>query len=159
MKWLLVLFVFVAVLFSCKRQPNELDSSEEFTSVNSHQNFDWMVGRWLMTDSISETIEFWEANEFGMYNGFGLTKVGGDTVFYEELSLIKESEGWQLVVSGVHEAPMSFAIRESSSNSFVAFNPDNDFPKTIQYALTEKGLNALIYNQTDSLLFEFEKSD
>ena len=62
---------------------------------------------------------------------------------------------WFFEVTGVHEAPVKFRIVAVQPSGLIAENPDNEFPKKIQYMLTGSGLRAVISDQQNEIAFEF----
>jgi ABC-type multidrug transport system ATPase subunit len=82
----------------------------------------------------------------------------GDTVFREDLRIFKKDSSWVFEVTGVNEDPTPFILTESDSASFIAENPENEFPKLIEYSKTKEGLHAEVKSDEMSIGFDFVPS-
>ena len=83
--------------------------------------------------------------------------IENDTVFKEELSLLKINENWVYRVVGVREDEVDFPVTKINSTSFSAENKQNDFPKGITYKLKAEFLKATIADGKNAIDFIFEK--
>jgi len=121
--------------------------------------FDWLLGNWERTNDSegNKTYEYWSKKSSTEYIGLGCTLKGKDTIFKENIHLIKEKETWVLKVIGVNEAPTLFPISSISSTSFTCKNPENEFPKKIIYVLEEGKLKAVISDNDTNISFLFKK--
>ncbi len=126
---------------------------------NSSGDFDWLVGNWIRTNGkpTEQTYEQWQKRSAEKYEGLGFTLVKKDTVFKENLSLLKEEGKWNLVVEGVHEDVVKFLLINQTSKSFTVENRSNDFPKIISYELDDEILKATIADDENSIDFLFKK--
>lgn len=127
---------------------------------NQEPTFDWLVGNWQrINDKPSEnTYENWQKIAAEKYEGMGFTLKNGDTIFKENLSLLKKNEKWIFKVEGVHEKPVLFSVEIIDKNYFKARNEKNPFPKIIAYEFDDEHLKARIADDKDEVLFIFEKN-
>ena len=130
-------------------------------SCNSSQEaqFDWLLGNWERTNDSkgNKTYEYWTKKSDTEYIGLGCTLKGKDTVFKENIHLIKDKEQWVFKVIGVNETPTLFPITLMTEKSFTCENSENKFPKKIIYA-TEKGnLKVIISAVETHIPFIFKK--
>ncbi|HIB37434.1 hypothetical protein [Mesonia sp.] len=141
---------FLAVFISCF-----LLNACQRSSVN----FDWLVGNWIRVNgnNSEKTFEQWQQVSSEEYRGLGFTLVEKDTIFKEELSLVKINENWVYRVVGVHEDEVDFLITKISSTGFSAENKQNEFPKVITYKLKAEVLKATIADDKNAIDFIFEK--
>lgn len=102
-------------------------------SVAGHaQDFKWLLGTWK--ENSGKSLEAWSANEKGM-NGIGYRLMAdGTKKVSEEMSVVKKGNEHYFVsdVEGPQQA-IEFKITSHDKNSFVAENPNHDFPKKISY--------------------------
>ncbi|MDR6300383.1 hypothetical protein [Mesonia maritima] len=126
---------------------------------NQEPTFDWLVGNWQrINDKPSEnTYENWQKVAAENYKGIGFTLKNGDTIFKENLSLLKKNETWIFQVEGVNEEPVLFPIEVMEKNNFKARNNKNPFPKIIAYEFNGENLKARIADDNEEVLFVFEK--
>lgn len=122
-------------------------------------NFDWISGEWIRTNGKAGliTTESWEKISDDTYKGIGLTKKNGETVFREDLRLIKKEENWVYEVVGVNVDTTNFIVTSYSGNSFSAENQENPFPKQIEYSYNEEKLTAEISDENRKIVFEFRR--
>lgn len=122
-------------------------------------NLDWLVGNWQRTNNQvgKQTFEHWIKESNGVYAGFGFTLQDQDTVFKENLRILKNKELLYLEVTGVNENPTLFLFSNHSDSSFVCENEENEFPKKIEYSLSKNILTAIISDEDNNINFEFEK--
>jgi hypothetical protein len=126
----------------------------------ARQDFDWLIGDWKRTDDQEgrATFEYWTKNAGTEYIGLGFTLHGPDTVFMEHLRLYKMAGEWIYEVTGVNEHPTLFPLEYHSELRFRCGNPDNEFPKHIEYSLQDHLLYAKISGGGNDILFTFEKT-
>lgn len=139
MKKLVVLLLFLS--FACKAQ-----------------DFKWLQGTWK--ENNGKSLETWTANEIGMSGiGYRLMADGSKKV-NEEMSVIKKGNEYYFVsdVEGPQPA-IEFKLTSQDKNSFVAENPDHDFPKKISYKkVDENHLEAFISDGANKVIrFYFSK--
>ena len=125
-----------------------------------NENFDWLLGEWTRTNGKKDliTTEAWEKTANNSYSGTGKTKKNNETVFIENLRLIKKKDHWVYEVTGVNEDTTNFILTSFSGKSFSAENPENPFPKTIAYRLEDQKLIAETSDDSRTIIFEFKRS-
>ena len=130
-------------------------------SCNNTQEtqFNWLLGNWERTNDSNEnkTYEYWSKKSDTEYIGLGCTLKNKDTIFKENIHLIKEKEQWIFKVIGVNEEPTLFPLSDISNSGFICENPKNDFPKKIRYSLDGKKLKATISDGKKEIPFLFKK--
>jgi hypothetical protein len=124
------------------------------------ENPDWLLGKWQGVNNSGgrQTFEIWEKSGNELYMGTGYTLQCQDTVFKEDLRLIKINGIWNYEVSGVHEQPVLFTFTSHNNYSFICENHENNFPKVIQYTLANDTLRAIISDEKSEIPFIFTKS-
>jgi hypothetical protein len=98
-----------------------------------HKEFHWLVGTWKMKDRA--IVEKWSIAKDGKtLNGISYRVKGSDTTVTEEIKLLEKDHTFYYVpdVAG-DQGPVDFKITHQDAASFVAENPDHDFPKLIRY--------------------------
>ena len=145
MKKILVVFLLIACI-SCGQE-------------NTTPNLDWILGNWQRTNDNKDkqTFEHWEKISNQEYVGLGFTLQGKDTVFKENMKLLPIEGVWNLEVTGVNEKPTLFYFTKQNENSFVCENPNNEFPKKIEYHFFDKKLKAKVSAGEMEVAFDFEK--
>ena len=137
-------FIFICLLsiFSCSKQ--------EFKKP------DFLLGYWNRVNDQPEkkTFEIWRSD----FTGIGYTMQGKDTTFVEILSIEEINDTLYYKVVGVNENPTLFKFTEQTETSFTCENPENEFPKKIQYSLENNQLKAVISAGEDAIEFVFMKS-
>ncbi len=153
----LVLIILVLISISCSRV-SKTDDALERNSVSS-LNFDWLSGTWVRSNDEEgyRTYEHWIKSSSNEYTGFGYTLQDGDTIFKENLRLLKTDENWNLEVSGVNENPTLFLLINHTEHSFTAENMLNEFPKIIEYSWQNDMLLAKISGGDTEISFSFER--
>ena len=152
-----VLILLILINISCS-QNSKREQSLSVDPTASH-NFDWLDGSWIRSNDEegNSTYEYWKKNSDSEYTGLGCTLQGSDTIFKEELRLIKTGEEWSLEVTGVNEAPTLFLVIDHTDNSFKCENKDNEFPKLIEYSVHNNILLAKISDEETEISFSFDK--
>ena len=155
MKQLLSIILIITVA-SCA-QKNTKDKTVAQPDVTDY-NLDWLTGSWMRKNDEAgkKTFEQWSKRSTEEYVGLGYTLQEKDTVFKEELRLIKINGNWNLEVTGVNETPTLFVFTGQSENSFTCENEANEFPKKIEYGLKNKMLTATISDGNTEIPFIFE---
>ena len=98
-----------------------------------HKEFHWLVGTWKMKDRA--IVEQWSIAKDGKtLDGISYRVKGSDTTVTEEIKLLKKDDAFYYVpdVAG-DQGSVDFKITHQDAASFVAENPDHDFPKLIRY--------------------------
>jgi len=126
---------------------------------NSGKNINWLIGNWERTnnDSDEQTFENWKKVSVDEYIGVGYTLNMQDTIFKEDLRLIKIKGIWNFKVTGVNENPTFFPFSKQTGNSFICENMNNEFPKTIKYSIEGSELVASISDGNTEILFYFRR--
>lgn len=158
MKKLYIIFFFA--LFSCRSESSSKPTYNEKDTPDL--DFDWLLGDWIRTneDGDKDTFESWAKVNASVYQGFGFTLIKTDTVWQEEMRLIKIGEGWSLEVTGKGESdPTVFQLTELSQNSFTSQNPEHDFPTEIRYFKSGEFLKAIVSGNELEIPFEFERRE
>jgi hypothetical protein len=149
--WLLL---FTSCRVDNKQNRNEYINSPELIS------FDWLLGDWQREneDEGKSTFERWNKKSDLEYRGFGYTLQKMDTIWQEDIKLIKKDNIWNFEVMGNGEAsPTIFTVTDISTNSFICENPENEFPTHIQYEVKGEHLNAKIWGGDMEIPFVFVK--
>lgn len=126
----------------------------------SEENFDWLIGQWQRTNDGAgkQTFEQWSKINESEYVGLGCTLQGVDTVFKENIKLIKSKDGWHLHVLQKNAAsPTTFVVTKMDASSFVCENAENDFPKMIHYTFAGDKMIATISGGGNEIPFTFER--
>jgi len=137
-----------------------LTASCNDNSSEREQNFDWLIGNWVRTNNEEEktTFENWEKQSDSAYIGFSYTMQQNDTVWQENIALIKEEAHWSFNVTGEGEAePTKFKVVKIGEENFICENQANEFPKKIEYSIKGDFLHAVISGNDMEVLFDFEK--
>ncbi|SDS45779.1 hypothetical protein SAMN04488553_2302 [Gramella sp. MAR_2010_147] len=139
-----------------------LDSNTiEMDFRQNPETFDWIIGDWIRTNGMHKltTTEHWKKISSNLYEGTGVTKKNNETVFRENLRIIKKEEKWIYEVTGVNKETTNFLLTSISDNTFTAVNPENEFPKKISYRTEDKKLIAEISDDRKKEIFEFSKAN
>ncbi len=157
-KYSFLILIAVALLASCKKNNSVSDPMQ---AENEPIDFEWLIGNWqrINNQGDKKTFEDWEKLSSTEYRGHGYTMVEQDTVWQENIELVKMKDGnWTYNVFQKN-APSStdFKLTTISGNSFTAENPENEFPKTIEYHKSENGLIAVISDGEMLVEFIFER--
>ncbi len=128
-------------------------------SEEQKTDYDWLLGQWERTNNAEgkTTFEQWTKVSNQQLEGLGFTLMGTDTTFKELMTLHQVKGNWQLDIRGVNETLTIFTITEHDSASFVAENPNHDFPKKIVYYKTASGFSASVSNDEMEIEFDFMK--
>ena len=151
-------FIIILLLFgliAC----NQNDSQSNTTNTTVVANLDWMLGNWQRTNDKEGqvTFEHWQKISTQEYKGLGFTLQDKDTVFKENMRLIPINGIWNLEVSAVNENPTLFYFTKQTENNFICENPNNEFPKIIEYSFFNKKLKARVSTEEMKIDFEFKK--
>lgn len=142
-----LLIVFTLLLFvSCKKEEKK---------IQEKQNLDFLVDSWERMDNQPGTFTFesWKKINDSSYYGVGYTLKGKDTISKEIMEINKTNNKWNLLVSLPKQTPVQFAISQLNNTSFTAENPENEFPKLINYQFKDNTIFA--YIQADSIKIPF----
>lgn len=149
MKRFILLAFAVTLMVSCNSGPKAGDES-----------FDWLLGKWERTNEKEGTltIELWSKLTDSEYAGFGATLQDGDTLWYENIKLVKSNNLWNFEVTGQGESsPTVFQLTGIEKGRFTSENDQNEFPKKIEYFRSGNGLKALISGGEMEIKFDFKR--
>jgi len=138
----LIILSFLILISSCKPDSNI-------------QKPHFLIGNWERLDDKEgkKTYEFWKQD----FTGLGLTLRGTDTVFKEILSIVSINDTLTLKVEGVNDTPTLFKITSQTDSSFIAENPQHNFPTKITYFLENEQLKAHVSNSEFGIDFVFNR--
>lgn len=121
---IITLFVF----FSCSNPAPEETS------------FSWLEGEWKgMESDTAYFFENWKTSGEAL-NGVGGMVINNDTVFFEQISIIKkENDHYYRVIGEGNEAPVDFKYIGLKNDTAVFENKAHDFPQRIVYYYKENG--------------------
>ena len=144
------------LLLSCKdsEPTDKLKDQKNLTTIN----FDWLLGNWKRANEEAgkETLEQWIKMNDTEYLGYGFTIQNQDTIWQENIRLIKLDSIWNFEVKGQGEdEPTIFRLTNIEKQSFDSENQENDFPKIITYFRNEHKLQAIISGESMEISFEF----
>ena len=130
-------------------------------AVAQKMNFQWLKGTWKIQGE--NVFEIWQGDEGRRdLSGKAFRVKGADTVVTEVISLKYSNGSFHYIpdVAG-DQPPIDFTITSSDRYSFVAENPDHDFPKIIRYRYVRKDgremIEASIEGNGKVIPYTFEK--
>ena len=148
MKYALLLLISISL--SCKTNS---------TKKSSATTFDWMIGTWIRTNEEpgKQTYEIWNKVSSDHYKGRAFTMVQKDTVWSEKVDLMRSSDQWNFAVLGKGEVkPTIFKLNLIQGTRFRCENPQNEFPKIIEYFKRDQNLGARISGGGPTIDFQFK---
>ena len=159
MKYLVGLLI-ITFMISCKseKKQHEFDSSDKTEEKSDELPLDWLIGSWKRVGEKkgNQTYEYWNRKNDDTLIGVGCTLQGADTVWREDILLIKRADGWKFEVTGLGDSLATvFAVTQLESDNFICENQENDFPKKIQYTFDGTNINATISGGGDPIPFNF----
>lgn len=157
MKYILVCLVFL-LAWSCKNAKTNSPSTSS-TNEDKIENFDWLIGSWKRIDDKkgSKTYEYWTKENANLYIGMGCRLKNQDTTWQENVLLKKEADHWNFEVIGMGEKEATiFKVSDITKSSFICKNPQNEFPKVIEYTFASGNINAVISGGGPTIPFTFE---
>lgn len=111
------------------------------------EKLDWIVDRWIYTDSKEITYENWVKTNDSLYSGESYTVRDGDTVFNEQLKIGKVGDDvYYTAIVKHHPGPVTFKLIDIDNNRAVFENPEHDFPNRITYGLRD---NSILYAKAE----------
>lgn len=122
-----------------------------------HQEFNWLIGTWQ--EGQKKSFETWEVKDNFLFATAYIVDRSGNKIITEEIKLIKKEKDFFYVpdVAGPQGA-IEFRITSFGETSFVAENPEHDFPKKIVYKKINEGeLVATISAGSNSTSYSFRK--
>lgn len=124
-----------------------------------HKEFHWLVGSLKMKDKA--IVEQWRvANDGKTLEGISYRVKGSDTTVTEEIRLVQTNGTFHYIpdVAG-DQGPVNFIITQRDAASFVAENPEHDFPTLIRYTFVRRDehdmLEATIEGQGKTIRYTF----
>lgn len=154
-----VLVVFILAIVGCK--DNKSVVTDQVEAVEVTENFNFLIGDWKRTndDEGKITYEHWN-KKAQFYGGTGYTMQGADTIWQEEMILFENMQDWYLSITGTHDTTSTnFLVTEIKDGYFKCQNPDNEFPKVIEYSAGDNQLNAAVSAGKDTISFSFMPID
>ena len=151
---ILLCFILISVV-GCKDKPVAVLPDNVKESIS----FDWLIGDWRRTndDEGQATFEHWH-KKAQSYGGTSYTMVGADTVWQEDVILFENMEDWYLSIKGTHDSiGTNFLLTEIKEGYFKCQNPENEFPKVIEYSEGTNQLNAKISGGGEEMTFSYAK--
>lgn len=159
--------LFAISLFSCT-QPLTNATENQITEIlqttsSENLNFDWLLGEWVRVnqkDTTKTTFENWKKKTESEYAGFSYTLQNGDTVWQENVELIRMDQDWSFNVTQKGEPEQTrFKLTSIEPGTFICENPENEFPKKIEYVDAGDTLRAKISDGDREVLFDFVKKE
>jgi hypothetical protein len=122
MRNLYIVFLVLPLINACSGAQN----------LSMHK-FDVLLGSWERIEGNSRFIEHWTKTNDNLYQGSSVEIIKGDTVFAENIDLIKKGSSIYYIVSfpTIATAPVSFQLVSTKPWTFE--NKENDFPQRIVY--------------------------
>jgi len=145
------------VIFGCKSDSKQI-VSEQPDIQQSALEFEWLIGNWIRVGEKegNQTYEYWKRRNENTLIGLGCTLQGTDTIWREDVELIKRENGWNFEVVGLGDTVATvFELTQIEANKFVCENALNDFPKKIEYSFDGTNLNAVISGGGPDIPFNF----
>jgi hypothetical protein len=138
-----------------------LNAAIALTAHSQQKEFGWLKGTWKLKDK--PIYEFWKVSVDGKsLEGFSFQVKGADTVAMEQTRFTRDKEGFHYIpdVPG-DQPPVDFKVTQHTAESFVAENPQHDFPKLIRYRYIRKDnkdfIEAAIEGDGKVIPYSFEK--
>ncbi|MEO1435649.1 MAG: DUF6265 family protein [Bacteroidota bacterium] len=149
MKFLFYALLLLVLPFACNTP-----------TPDSSLNFDWLIGNWsrLNEEAPKATFEHWTQESANLYLGFSYTLENADTIWQENVQLIKTNEQWSLNITGQGDSQATtFQLTKIEADGFIAENPTNEFPQRIKYTKNGAQLKAVISAEDMKIGFDFER--
>lgn len=150
------ILISCSLSWSCKNEEKLAETNKQH--VLSSESFDWLLGEWRRTNEQEgkQTFENWKKARDTEYHGFGFTLQNSDTVWKENIILIKHDTIWNFEVTGHGEdQPTIFRIINIGRESFDSENQENEFPQVISYSRDKNNLKAVISGNGMVIPFDF----
>ena len=143
-------------IFAC----SEKNTTTKVEAPKPTQNFDWLIGDWKRSDDEAgkQTYEHWQKSNDKLYQGKSYTMSAKDTVWSENVRLLKRDTTWFYAVTGRGDSfTTDFQLTSITDHSFVCENGANEFPKMIEYALVGDSIKSKISGGGPEIEFSFGK--
>lgn len=134
----ILIFLSICLIHSCINKQNT-------AIAESTANFDWLVNKWQRSNDKEgqSTFENWDKTNDSLYIGMSYTLQGADTIFKENVQLIRARSQWSYnVLLSEADEVVSFVLTQMSDTSFICENTYNEFPKKILYQMRGDSLYA-----------------
>lgn len=118
--------------------------------------FGWLLGTWQDENKMS--FEVWiDQGHFFSGSAYSVDQAGRKTLT-EEIRLIRKGNDFYYVpdVAGP-QGPVAFKITSLDHNSFIAENPDHDFPQRITYQNVDARLEATVSGGSRLIRYHYRK--
>ncbi|MBK9735284.1 MAG: hypothetical protein IPO92_10085 [Saprospiraceae bacterium] len=148
-----ILILLITLCFACKE-------TKVTEAVNNEAviHFDWLAGNWQRSNEEAgqTTYEQWLKANDSLYIGMAYTMKLQDTIWRENVKLMKVDTSWVFSVIGKGETmPTDFVLTNITASTFTCENPVNEFPKKISYAIVGDSLKAMISGGGPDIAFLF----
>jgi len=150
-----LIFFCILIIFACK----DIKKAEKSTA-DLPIHFDWLSGSWQRSndDPGQQTYEQWAKANDSLYLGLGFTMQDKDTIWQENVKLLLKDSIWIYSVTGKGDSMSTdFVLTSTTTKSFICENPENEFPKKIEYVLEGDSLKAKISGGGPDVAFIFGK--
>lgn len=137
-------------------------AQQHYALGNQFESLSWLVGTWDRTNVRPGQTAYdeWERTSDMSYTGRGVMVAGSDTVFVEKLELRLTNDSIYYIADTPGNAePVLFRVTTVTDTSFIAENPDHDFPKRFDYIINDDFLEAVISGGDQSVGFTFRKRE
>jgi len=134
-----------------------ISCQKKITRALPKGDFDYLIGHWERTNEQEgkKTFEIWERPDSLTYKGIGYTLRNTDTIWKEQMHLLKRDTTWQLDIQSADEPVVSFKILKKTATTFLAHNPTHDFPTHIQYRYFDDTITAIVSSEEMEIPFIF----
>lgn len=169
MKKLLLLFLALIILNSCKNnsdaeKPKTEITSEKFEKIDQLQ---WLLGTWINQNGEEFSQETWSQESPSSFTAFSFTQVGKETVFAETMALEQKADSLLLTVATAkpeQEKPVTFKLISSENGQFTFENKNHDFPQRIIYTNPAKDslhawIEGTLNGEAKKVDFSFSRKD
>ncbi len=130
---LYLLLLVTIFFFQCK--------SKQVSQEKGISQFKWLIGSWMMQDEEGIVTEQWKKANDSLMEGSSDFIKGDSVIPFEIIKLYKTDTSFYYEAKAAgqnNEQPVAFKMTSFSDTSFVAENPEHDFPKRITYKLINK---------------------
>lgn len=131
MRVLITLIIISIVVTSCTTK----------TTKDAATQFAWLVGDWRGVDSNGVSTESWKVNAAQLVGSSSTGTTDSTLQPFETVTLVQKDTTYMYIVTSAtnkSEAPVPFTITNFTDSSFIAENPQHDYPKRIAYSLVQK---------------------
>jgi hypothetical protein len=106
---------------------------------SSLQVAEWLLGEWQGTRGDSRMVERWQKASAETFEGRGTTSRAEKVTESETLRLVAmEQRVFYVAKVAQNELPVAFALTQCDTQRLVFENPAHDFPKKLEYQLTDR---------------------